>query len=224
MPIILDQPEPPPAVERVTEAQVDAVPYKAWLQLSELYPAQALQQGIEGRAAVQCDVAGRAFSNCKPIDESPTGQGFGRAAAEIAQSLHPNERFSADQRRAGHARLEIRFRVPWSADDPPGGAPTFALRGPFAYLQKPGPNDMAYGYPAAAAHRSMQGEAVISCHIQADGRMRDCAVTREAPLGVGFGEASLRLMPLFRVDMSKGPGLVAAGKMISIPIRWLLPH
>jgi hypothetical protein len=70
----------------------------------------------------------------------------------------------------------------------------------------------------------MQGEAVISCHIQADGRMRDCAVAREAPLGLGFGEASLRLMPLFRVDMSKGPGLVAEGKMISIPIRWLLPH
>ena len=46
-------------------------------------------------------------------------------------------------------------------------------------------------------------EAVVrvSCALQADGRLRDCRILSERPLGLGLGEAALRSAERSRVNL-----------------------
>src|SRR5690349_8548045 len=54
-------------------------------------------------------------------------------------------------------------------------------------------------YPERAQRLSMQGSAVMSCVVTADGFLKDCKVLEETPGGYGFGEAAIRMAILFRM-------------------------
>lgn len=58
------------------------------------------------------------------------------------------------------------------------------------------------GPPAAVAGR-VSGRATLDCALTAAGRLRDCQVKNETPAGAGFGEAAVRLSPLYRLERTQ---------------------
>ena len=53
------------------------------------YPPAALQQGITGRATVECEItAGGVLDHCLVLDEDPAGYGFGDAAIRLVFDYH----------------------------------------------------------------------------------------------------------------------------------------
>lgn len=53
--------------------------------------------------------------------------------------------------------------------------------------------------------------------------MGPCTVVREYPAGAGFGEATLKLAPLFQMSATTSDGTSVEGGTVRLPIRWLLP-
>lgn len=49
-------------------------------------------------------------------------------------------------------------------------------------------------FPNEARQRQIEGRGTVVCRIQDDGKLRDCAVKAESPEGMGFGEATRRLV------------------------------
>jgi protein TonB len=55
--------------------------------------------------------------------------------------------------------------------------------------------------------------------------MKDCFVTEETPSNYGFGQAALRLAPLFRMRPMTGDGVISTvGASVVIPIGFRLPR
>ena len=72
-------------------------------------------------------------------------------------------------------------------------------------------------YPQAAQKAGVSGKAVLDCFVDAEGWLRDCTVASEEPSGFGFGEAALRMVPLFHMNKDK------AGARTQIPLTFKLP-
>ena len=66
----------------------------------------------------------------------------------------------------------------------------------------------------------LSGRVVIRCIVNRHGGLDDCVVSEETPPGRGFGEASLRLVPRFRLNPETAEGASVEGATISIPITW----
>jgi TonB family protein len=47
------------------------------------YPKSAQERGIEGSVDVRCRIEAQKLTECVPISEIPTGEGFGKAAVDI---------------------------------------------------------------------------------------------------------------------------------------------
>ncbi|KQZ06085.1 transcriptional regulator [Caulobacter sp. Root1455] len=82
--------------------------------LARVYPAAAAKTGLEGRAAVGCEVArdGR-LENCVIRTEAPEGAGFGQAALDLTPSFQMSPT-TLDGHPVGGGRvvIPIRFMVP----------------------------------------------------------------------------------------------------------------
>jgi beta-lactamase regulating signal transducer with metallopeptidase domain len=101
------------------------------------------------------------------------------------------------------------------------------------WLAKPIGADLARFYPAQALKQGVTARALMSCRIDAAGRLQRCevkdmAVTGEnLPVGpnadMGFGVAMLQLAPLFQMKPTSGDGVATAGGEIRIPVRWTTP-
>lgn len=85
-----------------------------------------------------------------------------------------------------------------------------------------GPDIMRY-YPEQAQRIGLEGKAVISCTITAEGRLADCAVVSEDPPGFGFGEAAVKMSTLFKMRPKTQGGAPVDGGKVTIPIRFRLP-
>ncbi len=53
-------------------------------------------------------------------------------------------------------------------------------------------------YPAAALEAGVEGSATLFCIAEITGRVRDCEVELETPIGLGFGEAALAAAPTYQ--------------------------
>lgn len=53
--------------------------------------------------------------------------------------------------------------------------------------------------PPEAVRTRTSGRATLDCELNASGRLRDCLLKGETPVGAGFGAAALRLAPLYRL-------------------------
>jgi beta-lactamase regulating signal transducer with metallopeptidase domain len=90
------------------------------------------------------------------------------------------------------------------------------------WSSRPTGADLVRFYPAKALAQELTGIAVMRCRVQRTGALSACAVIREAPLGAGFGKATLQMAPLFKM---KPIGLNARpfdGGMVKIPVRFQL--
>ena len=83
----------------------------------------------------------------------------------------------------------------------------------------PANDDLQREYPRVALLMDLGGRATITCMATTDGRLEDCHVVDEDPVGLGFGTATVRAAAYFRVKPGMKDGKPAEGR-ITIPLRW----
>jgi len=75
-------------------------------------------------------------------------------------------------------------------------------------------------YPAHAKELGMPGGAVLRCEVRSDGGLGACVVGSEAPIGEGFGAATLKLAKHFRLKPMMLDGRPVEGAVVQVPVRW----
>lgn len=65
--------------------------------------------------------------------------------------------------------------------------------------QTPSVTDFERAFPVRARRFDVSGRVVLDCRVDGQGRLVECAVFEETPLGMGFGAAALAVSPLFRM-------------------------
>jgi len=90
------------------------------------------------------------------------------------------------------------------------------------WTRKPTGDDLKRYYPAEAMKAGAEGSAVIDCGVARDGRLRNCAIHAEKPARYRFGEAALKMTPLFQMQPTRVNGKPTAGGHVRIPIRFKL--
>lgn len=84
------------------------------------------------------------------------------------------------------------------------------------------PLDLDRYYPARAREQEIEGYAVIECRVSEAATLENCAVVVEAPVGHGFGEATIRASRQIQLRAATTRGRPVAGATVRIPIRWSL--
>jgi TonB family protein len=88
------------------------------------------------------------------------------------------------------------------------------------WLKRPTGSEMIRYYPADVMDRSISGQATIRCVVRLDTRIENCVVLDEAPWGMGFGEASIRMLTdTARFRPMTVEGKPVAGGQVTIPVR-----
>lgn len=85
---------------------------------------------------------------------------------------------------------------------------------PIEWRVQPTPEQIDAVFPAAARDRKLSGAASMLCALKA-GALADCRVRGQWPPAEGFGEAALKLAPLFRSD--------AADQLAIVRVEWRQP-
>src|SRR5262249_18076189 len=62
------------------------------------------------------------------------------------------------------------------------------------------------------------GRVVLSCRVDDEGGLVDCATDEESPAGEGFADAALKMAPIFRMKPLTIDGRPVAGGSVQIPI------
>ena len=91
------------------------------------------------------------------------------------------------------------------------------------WIRKPSGDDFARLYPEGASSKGLQGRATLSCGVDSQGALVRCMIETEQPTGEGFGEAALKMVPLFHMGMPPSGGAIPANASVKIPIRFQMP-
>lgn len=84
--------------------------------------------------------------------------------------------------------------------------------------------DIMRYYPARAEQMAVEGTATITCNVTVAGRLAECVVVSETPPDFGFGEAALKMSPLFKMRPLTREGAAVEGGRVTVPIRFKLPE
>jgi TonB family protein len=84
--------------------------------------------------------------------------------------------------------------------------------------------DIMRYYPARAEQMAVEGTATMTCNVTAAGRLAGCVVVSETPPDFGFGDAALKMSPLFKMRPLTREGAAVEGGKVTIPIRFKLPE
>lgn len=106
----------------------------------------------------------------------------------------------------------------WSFSDSDLGRGTT----PPDWAARPSSDQTDHVYPELANDMSVGGHVMLKCRIDSRGLVERCRVLAETPLGFRFGDAALRLTPMFRFR----PAMTITGPMpsdVNIPIRFVPP-
>lgn len=90
---------------------------------------------------------------------------------------------------------------------------------PPGWERLPNGEDMWRVHPPEARRKRVAGRAMLICKVAAAGRLTDCRTDFVEPAGYGFGEAALKLAPIFRLRMNID-GQSTAGGTMHIPVRF----
>ena len=116
-------------------------------------------------------------------------------------------------------------------DDNPNGEATESERSlPIAgiitrpdWVEKPNGGDMAKFFPGFAQSLGLSGRATIQCYVTSIGRLKDCTVLEELPVGFRFGHAGVDLAGLFRMKPETLDGQPVSGATVRIPLKFAIP-
>jgi protein TonB len=86
------------------------------------------------------------------------------------------------------------------------------------WVQRPSADDLSRHFPDAAVKAGVAGRVAMSCRALVTGALTACSVLSESPAGYGFGEAALRLSPLFRLASRMSDGASVEGITLRLPI------
>ena len=88
---------------------------------------------------------------------------------------------------------------------------------------KPTPLDMMRYYPERAISGALGGDVTMNCRVANTLRLEDCKVIAETPVHVGFGDAALRIAPLYVLKPQTLPnGDSVVGARVTVPVKFRL--
>jgi protein TonB len=112
--------------------------------------------------------------------------------------------------------------LPGPASAPPAPPAPPVITNP-DWLQQPSAAEISRYYPDRAARLGVEGRALITCRVSAEGRLEACAVSHESPEEAGFGQAAVKMSRHFKMRPMTRDGVAVSSGTISIPIRFTLP-
>lgn len=92
------------------------------------------------------------------------------------------------------------------------------------WIRKPDAYTLSRHYPVRAQFKSMDGRAVVECHIGQGGFLADCKILEEDPSNFGFGEAALNVAKTCQLSERTPSGISTVGLKVRIPIRFATSH
>ncbi|HEY3815403.1 MAG TPA: TonB family protein [Caulobacteraceae bacterium] len=234
-------PAPPPVVAPMQNTPVHAprvVTNPRFIRVpnaqdfAALYPPKALEDGIEGKTTMACDVvASGELTNCKVTSETPAGAGFGAAALRTAPLFRLAPKTDEGASVAGaHIAIPLTWRLaPVVAPSslPPASPPlptlppvvsrsSIPIYGNPVWARAPTRADLDF---AAIGQPDTPGSAVMECLVMDTGALLGCSLTG-AYQGNGFGYALLKLASKYQVDLSPAGSPDAAGKRVVVAAAW----
>ncbi|GIK50091.1 MAG: hypothetical protein BroJett013_27880 [Alphaproteobacteria bacterium] len=82
-------------------------------RIADVYPQRALREGVGGRVVLDCVVQPALDVACTVASETPTGEGFGRAALAASSAYRASATLSNGQSAVGaQTRISVSFRSP----------------------------------------------------------------------------------------------------------------
>jgi protein TonB len=101
------------------------------------------------------------------------------------------------------------------------GTPADALTLRPDWTSLPSQADIERAHPPRARANNVEGGAALDCAVTATGSLKDCQIISESPEGWGFGEATLKLAPLFALSVPPGRAQL---ERIRVPLKFRLPE
>lgn len=101
-----------------------------------------------------------------------------------------------------------------------GATPANDLSGP-QLLRRPTQVQVNRSYPQYARFRGISGQAVVSCVVGVDTRLRDCRLLGETPGQLGFGEAGLKLAREYRYRPPMRNGRAMDGHVVTFAVDYV---
>jgi protein TonB len=90
------------------------------------------------------------------------------------------------------------------------------------WLAKPTAQDMIRNYPERAISGALGGDVLMTCKVGQSLHLEGCKVVSETPVHVGFGDAALKLAPLFMLKPVTRAGESVVGASITVPVKFRL--
>lgn len=191
-----------------------------YAQVVAAYPAKARAAGVGGNATLGCTfkTEGR-LTSCSVLGQTPAGMGFGEAARSLAQFfIGPALRTDGESSKGVAVQIPVTFALEMLTSSKP-------VTGKPKWTATPSADDLVGAIPAAAVAAGVKtARVVIACAIAQGGGIEACAITKEDPPGLGFGEATLRLAKSIRVSTWTVEGLPTVGGSVTVPIRYDVPQ
>lgn len=198
----------------ITEAVWGAAP--TFEDMAAAWPA-SMADLPAGTAVLRCrTISTGELRNCTIAGQTPIGAPFGEAArtlmGKFRLKLTPEE-----VRKYGGSDIAVSFRF-YNPATPAGQAKRVEKPD---WIVRIDPAKVVALYPTAAADAGVkEGVGVADCLVAPDGQMTDCRVAREAPEGLGFGQAAVTAVSLMQMDPWTPEGRPVAGARVKVPIQF----